>query len=329
VTRLTEALARAGAVDNDAAAKSVEPDDPSTVVPGSWRFEGEEPSASFGSSVVTPAAFERMKAVSDDAQKARDAADAIDQACASLPAIGTLVVGPKPNNTLVEQFRHLAAALHHAQLKNGARTVMVASAVEAEGKTTTAANLALTLSESHQRRVLLIDADLRRPSVHTLFQLNNRHGLSDTLRDVAPNAPVPLHRFSPNLSIITAGRPTQDPMSALVSDMMKQFIEEATGQYDWVVIDTPPVALLSDANLLAAMIDVAVLVVGASATPYPLVRRAVEALGPSKILGVVLNRAKRSELAAGYGYYGYGYGYSYGDAKQPKKRWTLPFRKKR
>ena len=68
-----------------------------------------------------------------------------DEACATLPAIDTLVVGPNPNNTLVEQYRHLAAALHHAQLKTGARTVMVASAVEAEGKTTTAANLALTL----------------------------------------------------------------------------------------------------------------------------------------------------------------------------------------
>ena len=111
--------------------------------------------------------------------------------------------------------------------------------------------------------------------------------------------------------------------------MMKQFIDEAAGHYDWVVIDTPPVALLSDANLLAAMIDLAVLVIGASRTPYPLVRRAVEALGASKILGVVLNRATRAELAVGGYGYGYGYGYSYGETSRPKSRWRLPFRRHR
>jgi receptor protein-tyrosine kinase len=205
---------------------------------------------------------------------------------------------------------------------------MVASAVQAEGKTTTAANLALTLSHSHQRRVLLIDADLRRPSIHTMFQLSNDEGLSDTLREVSPDARVPLHKLSPTLSVITAGRPTQDPMSALVSEMMKQFVREAADQYDWVVLDTPPVALLSDANLLAAMIDRAVLVVSAKTTPYPLVRRAVEALGASKVIGVVLNRAERGELTSGYGYYKYGYSYS-SEPVPAKKRWALPFRRGR
>ena len=104
--------------------------------------------------------------------------------------------------------------------------------------------------------------------------------------------------------------------------MMKQFLEEAAEQFDWVVLDTPPVALLSDANLLAAMIDLAILVVGANSTPYPLVRRAVEAIGASKILGVVLNRAERSEFSSGYGYY-YGYSYSYRRTAPPKKRWAL------
>ena len=78
---------------------------------------------------------------------------------------------------------------------------------------------------------------------------------------------MPLHKITPTLSIVTAGRPTQDPMSALVSDMMREFLAEAAEQYDWVVIDTPPVALLSDANLLAAMVDLALLVVSASTTP--------------------------------------------------------------
>ena len=126
---------------------------------------------------------------------------------------------------------------------------------------------------------------------------------------------------------MTAGRPTQDPMSALVSDTMRHFLVEAAEQFDWVLLDTPPVALLSDANLLAAMIDQAILVVSASTTPYPLVKRAIEAIGADRILGVVLNRAKKADLVVGYGYYYYGY--SYGQTGRPKRRWFLPFRRHR
>src|SRR5215475_10369887 len=122
-------------------------------------------------------------------------------------------------------------------------------------------------------------------------------------------------------------------MSALVSDMMKEFMREAAQQYDWVILDTPPVALLSDANLLSAMIDVAVVVVNAETTPYPLVRRAVEAIGPSKVLGTVLNRAKRSGIVGRYRY-GYGYAYSYrytpSDTRSAtKKGWVFPFKRRK
>lgn len=248
------------------------------------------------------------------------------------PLARKLVVGEDPNHTLVEQFRHLAAALHHAQLRTGARRVMVASAVEAEGKTMTAVNLALTLSHSHKRRVLLVDADLRRPSVHTILQLNNREGLSEALKNIDPNAALPLHHISPTLSVLTAGTPTQDPMSALVSDMMREFMREASERFDWVILDTPPIALLSDANLLSAMIDFAILVVGANTTPYPMSRRAVEAIGAPKLLGVVLNRARHAELSIGYRYYYYAYGASsYTPRQEPtgkKSWWRLPFRRK-
>jgi len=91
----------------------------------------------------------------------------------------------------------------------------------------------------------------------------------------------------------------------LVSDMMKQLLTDAVEQFDWVIVDTPPVALMPDANLLARMIDAALLVVSACTTPYPLVQRAATAIGAERILGVVLNRADQSALAQEYGYYGY------------------------
>src|SRR6476661_7528340 len=100
-----------------------------------------------------------------------------------------------------EQYRRLAAALHHAQAATGVKVVMIASAVANEGKTLTAANLALTLSESYRRNVLLIDADLRRPSLHTMFQVEGAPGLSDGLISI-DEPKLPLHRLSPRLAVL-------------------------------------------------------------------------------------------------------------------------------
>jgi receptor protein-tyrosine kinase len=218
-----------------------------------------------------------------------------------------LSVGQAADVTLVEQSRRLAAALHKAQLEKDIRTVMVVSAVEAEGKTLTAANLALTLSHSYQRRVLLVDADLRRPSVHTLFQLSNESGLGDVLRQPASHGQLPLQQLARTLWVMTAGKPDPDPMGGLVSETMKRFLREGAEGFDWIVVDTPPVALLPDANVLAAMIDAALLVVSAGTTPYSLVTRAVSTIGRARILGAVLNRAERFEVAGGRSYYRYSY----------------------
>lgn len=200
-----------------------------------------------------------------------------------------------------EQYRRLAAALHHAQAATGVKVVMIASAVADEGKTLTAANLALTLSESYRRNVLLVDADLRRPSLHTLFKVRGAPGLNEGLT-AADEPKLPLHDVSPRLTILPAGMPTSDPMAGLTSRRMQSLIDEAREAFSWVIIDTPPVGLLTDANLLASMVDGAVLVVKAGSTPYDLVKRAVDTIGPSKVLGVVLNHAH-----SGLGRYSYQY----------------------
>jgi protein-tyrosine kinase len=229
----------------------------------------------------------------------------------SLGGIGSgaekLVVTARPEQSTVEQYRKLAATLHHAQVERDLKVVMVSSAVSGDGKTLTSTNLALTLSESYRRRVLLIDADLRRPSVHQVFQVRNSAGLTECLKADTEHR-LPLIQASSYLSLLLAGRPDSDPMSGLTSSRMHRLIGEAAATFDWVVIDTPPVVLLPDANLLAAMVDAAILVIGAGKTPYKLITRAVDALGRNKILGVVLNRVDRSCLAGGYGYGYYSYG---------------------
>ena len=206
----------------------------------------------------------------------------------------------------VEQYRRLAARLHLAQAQHGTKVVMISSALPGEGKTLTAANISLTLSHSYKRRVLLIDGDLRRPWVHELFDVPNVSGLNDGIRS-QNGQKVPLIRWSDTLTLLTAGRPDSDPMSVLSSDRMKQIIAEASETFDWVIIDTPPVGLLTDANLLAAIVDTVILVVQSGRTPFHEIDKVVQTIGRESILGIVLNKV---EANGNYPYDDYYYTYA-------------------
>ena len=217
-----------------------------------------------------------------------------------------LVVSPAARPDIVEQYRRLAATLYQVDTGRPSRIVMISSATAGEGKSLTASNLALTLSESFRRSVLLIDGDLRRPTIHQVFKMPNRSGLNEVLQ-AAGEEKLSLIRMSPYLTVLPAGRPNPDPMGGLTSPRMRQVIDEAAANFEWVVIDTPPVGLLSDANLLAAMVDMIVLVIGAGTTPYALIERAVASLNRGRIVGVVLNRVRHEH--ADHHYYRY-----YGEA---------------
>ena len=217
---------------------------------------------------------------------------------------GKIVVDEDISGESREQYRRLAASLHHAQAASGIKVVMLSSAVMGEGKTLTSSNLALTLSESYHKQVLLIDADLRRPTLHSLFRIRAGAGLSDGLMHSTGEMKIPVHQLSNRLAVLAAGRPTSNPIAGLTSLRMRQLLDEARGAFDWVIVDTPPVALLPDANLLGAMVDGAVLVVRAESTPWDLVQRAAGAIGQDRLLGVVLNGAMAE---AGASYYGYDY----------------------
>ena len=199
------------------------------------------------------------------------------------------IVGGELPPQVVEEYRRLGAFVHHLQTERGVRVVMVTSAVPGEGKTLTATNLAVVLSGSYGRSVLLIDADLRRPSLHQVFNTVSLKGLGDIL---SGGESPPLVQVTPRLTLLTAGEPNADPLGGLTSDRMRQLLNEARDAFDFVIIDTPPVGLLTDANLLAGMVDVALLVVRATSTPFDLVKRASEAIGRHRSAGVVLNRAE-------------------------------------
>jgi capsular exopolysaccharide synthesis family protein len=217
-----------------------------------------------------------------------------------------LVIGRDIPQLTVEQYRRLAAVLHHAQAEHGMKTLMVTSAVPQEGKTLTVTNLALTLSDSYRQRVLLIDADLRRPSVHDVFGITNGAGLADAVADDKGRA-LPVVEVSPQLSILTAGRRLSNPLALLTSERMNAVIGNAAAGFDWVLVDTPPVGLMPDAQLVARLTEGVLFVIGAGVTPYQLVQHAVNELGAERIIGTVLNRVEKWNVGVGdrYGsYYG-------------------------
>jgi capsular exopolysaccharide synthesis family protein len=208
---------------------------------------------------------------------------------------GQILGLPKILPAALEAYRRLGAALHEAQVERGLKTIVLTSAVPREGKTVTASNLAVTLSESYRRRVLLIDADLRRPSVHQMFGIPNVWGLTETLRD--ETQPVKLVSVSRRLSVLPSGRPDQNPVGGLSSTRMAALLQKAAEQFDWVLLDSPPVGLLPDAQHLTRMADAVVFVIGAGMTPYRLIQRAVAEVGADRIFGAVLNRVSADSIS--------------------------------
>jgi capsular exopolysaccharide synthesis family protein len=216
-------------------------------------------------------------------------------------AQGKLVVGRDHNPVSFEQYRRLGATLHALQAERGVKTLMVSSAVSQEGKTLTVINLALTLSESYNRRVLLIDADLRRPTVHKIFGISNSTGLSDVIRRGGEQ--LPLIEVSPHLVVLPAGRlNAAAPMAELTSDRLPALIKQLSAQFDWVLIDTPPTGMLPDARLVARVADAILFVIGAGVAPYEIVQRALAELG-DQVIGAVLNRVDERNLVS-TDYYG-------------------------
>jgi capsular exopolysaccharide synthesis family protein len=200
----------------------------------------------------------------------------------------------------VEEFRRLAGTLHSLQQQNGIKSLMVTSSVPREGKTLTSTNLALAFSELYLRRVLLIDGDLRRPFVEQIFGIHDAAGLGESLR--TDGAPLPIVQVLPRLAVLPAGRPVSDPTAGLASERMRTVLKEAVDRFDWVILDSPPVELSSDANLMAELVDGVVFVVAAGSTSYRTAARALNEVGRQRVLGTVLNKMGQS-ATSGYAHY--------------------------
>jgi capsular exopolysaccharide synthesis family protein len=217
-----------------------------------------------------------------------------------------LVAALAPTSLAAEQYRSLRTRLKRAESGRALRAIAVTSPAKGDGKSLTAANLALTMAEEFQQRVLLVDADLRRPSVHQLFGLAKGPGLADVLMNGADLEHALVTLPEHYLTILPAGVPPAHPAELLGSATMRRVLDALRSRFDRILIDVPPVAPLADLHVLAPMVDGLLMIVRAGVTQKPAIERALSGLDPSKVLGLVLNETG-ADGGETYNYEGYGY----------------------
>jgi capsular exopolysaccharide synthesis family protein len=202
-----------------------------------------------------------------------------------------LVLLNDPLSPEAERFRRLASQLDVAvPNREAAPTIItVTSAVPDEGKTTTALNLALALAERKDRSTLLIDADLRRPSIGSYLTPKPTMGLSEVLTGELSAEHALLRIKNAQLSVLPSGKETGRPLELLRSEYLEALFKDLARRFDHIVLDTPPTVPFADASVINARGDGALLVVGVRKASKPLLERAFQSLEASRLLGVVLN----------------------------------------
>jgi capsular exopolysaccharide synthesis family protein len=214
----------------------------------------------------------------------------------------SLIALRDPRSPAAEAYRTLRTNIQFSSLDKPLRTLLATSTAPDEGKSTTLANLAVTMAESEQR-VILVDCDLRRPSLHTLFELPNDEGLTSMILSAESGDPPLQETGVPGLRLLTSGPLPPRPADILGSRRMEAVIARLRDAADIVLFDTPPVVAVTDAAVLATRMDGVLLVFAAGTTSRERARQARQILEKVKanIIGVVLNNAA---VEKEYGYYG-------------------------
>lgn len=219
-----------------------------------------------------------------------------------------LVAASAPHSLAAEQYRTLRTRLVLLEEGRLRRVLLVSSPAKGDGKSITAANLALTMAQEFNRRVVLVDADLRRPALQALFGIPDRPGLVDVLGGSASLEDALVLLPDVHLAVLPAGLAPAQPAELLGSAAMRRTLEALRSRFDRVILDVPPVLPLADVGVLAPQCDGVLLVVRAGVTPKPLIERALNTFDAERLLGVVLNESGAGEPE--YGYAGYDASYS-------------------
>lgn len=212
-----------------------------------------------------------------------------------LDPVSSVFLDPKPGEGGAERFRTLRSRLFKIASGRQLKRILITSAVASEGKSFVASNLAQSIVQQPELRVLLIDADLRSSGLHLLFGTQNHQGLSDYLRGQADEYAIIQKGMSENLFLIPGGNVVSNPSELLLSDRMKQLLNDVTPLFDWIIIDSPPSLPVHDASVLAEMVDGVLFVVRAGSTDAEIVERTAAEFQGKNLLGVVLNQVERAD----------------------------------
>lgn len=213
------------------------------------------------------------------------------------------IVQKNPKSIAAEAYRSLKTNIQYSSFDKEYKTIVITSSNPGEGKSTTSGNLALTLAEG-ESRVLLVDCDMRKPSMHKNFRVTNTYGIADILLQRKKVMDV-AHMYNKNLSIITAGKVPPNPAEMLGSKAMSAFLEEMKEHFDYIILDTPPVQAVADAQILSTKVDGTIIVVRAGVTKKEDVNDTVNTLKKvnANIIGTVLHAVDNSKNKYYY-YYG-------------------------
>jgi protein-tyrosine kinase len=220
-----------------------------------------------------------------------------------------LIDSSRPQDSPSEEFRSLRTRLNHLQSLQPIHTVVVTSPSPAEGKSFSAANLALAESHLVGNMVLLCDCDFRRPAIHNLFQIERSPGATDYLLGQAPLSACLKRIAGTSLYVMPAGTSVKNPLELLNLREVKVLLQELPKTFNWIILDSPPLLFSADANLLGTLADGTILVIRIGSTTIDTVHRAMQSLCENNVLGLVVNGARAGELYSKYTYYYSKYGY--------------------
>ncbi|RIX45880.1 polysaccharide biosynthesis tyrosine autokinase [Paenibacillus nanensis] len=215
-----------------------------------------------------------------------------------------LITLTNPKSPISESYRSLRTNIEFASVDEPLQVIMVTSAGPGEGKSTTISNIAITYAQT-DKKIILIDADLRKPTAHHTFSVSNRWGLSSVLSKQCELEEAIQKTNVPNLDLLTAGVIPPNPAEMLGSKRMSELIAQLKETYDIVLIDTPPLLAVTDAQIVSTKSDGAILVVDQGRVKRDIAKKAVQNLRTvnARILGVVLNNVKRKASEEAYYYY--------------------------
>lgn len=220
-----------------------------------------------------------------------------------------LIVEKDPKSFVTEAFKTLRTNIQFSSIDDNIKTILVTSSSPSEGKSTTSANLALTFAQGG-KKVLVMDCDLRKPTVHKKFRVSNKIGLSNFMVGEATldNCII---KHSENMDILTSGNIPPNPAEILSSKKMKEFLKDMRNTYDVVLIDSPPVLAVTDAQVISTMVDGVILVVASGQCEKEACIKAKDLLTKVKanVIGAVISKMPTDKRKGyNYGYYYYYYG---------------------